>query len=60
MTPILAVAMILLALVAVPLRRTNAQAGLVSSIYRRMQRNQQSLKSLSADISMVKYNSQIR
>jgi hypothetical protein len=25
-----------------------------------MQRNQQSLKSLSADISMVKYNSQIR
>jgi outer membrane lipoprotein-sorting protein len=59
-TPILAVAMVLLALVAVPLRRTNAQAGLVSSIYRRMQRNQQSLKSLSADISMVKYNSQIR
>jgi outer membrane lipoprotein-sorting protein len=60
LTPILAVAMVLLALVVVPLRRTNAQAGLVSSVYRRMQRNQQSLRSLSADISMVKYNSQIR
>jgi outer membrane lipoprotein-sorting protein len=60
LTPILAVALVLLALAAVPLRRTNAQAGLVSSIYTRMQRNQQTMKSLSADISMVKYNSQIR
>jgi outer membrane lipoprotein-sorting protein len=60
LTPILALALLVVALVAVPVSRTNAQAGLVSSIYRRMQRNQQSLKSLSADISMVKYNSQIR
>jgi len=60
LTPILALALLVVALVAVPLPRADAQAGLVSSIYRRMQRNQQSLKSLSADISMVKYNSQIR
>jgi outer membrane lipoprotein-sorting protein len=59
-TPILALALLVIALVAVPVPRTDAQAGLVSSIYSRMQRNQQSLKSLSADISMVKYNSQIK
>jgi outer membrane lipoprotein-sorting protein len=59
LTPILAVALVLLALVAVPLRRTNAQAGLVSSLYTRMQKYQQSVKTLSADISMAKYNSQI-
>jgi outer membrane lipoprotein-sorting protein len=59
-TPILALALLVVALVAVPLPRADAQAGLVSSLYTRMQRNQQTLKSLSADISMVKYNSQIR
>lgn len=60
LTPILAVALVLLALVAVPLRRSNAQAGLVSSLYTRMQRAQQNLKTLSADISMDKYNAQLR
>jgi outer membrane lipoprotein-sorting protein len=59
-TPILALALLAIALVAVPVPRTDAQAGLVSSLYTRMQRNQQTLKSLSADISMDKYNSQIR
>ncbi len=59
-TPILALALLVIALVAIPLPRTDAQAGLVSSLYTRMQRNQQTLKSLSADISMVKYNSQIK
>ena len=59
-TPILALALLVVALVVVPVPRTDAQAGLVSSLYTRMQRNQQTLKSLSADISMVKYNSQIR
>jgi outer membrane lipoprotein-sorting protein len=59
-TPILALALLIVALVAIPLPRTDAQAGLVSSLYTRMQRNQQTLKSLSADISMDKYNSQIR
>ena len=58
-TPILAVALLIVALVAIPLPRTNAQAGLVSSLYTRMQRNQQTLRSLSADISMDKYNAQI-
>src|SRR4030095_14071285 len=60
LTPILALALLVVALVAVPVPRADAQAGLVSSLYTRMQRNQQTLKSLSADISMVKYNSQIR
>ena len=59
-TPILAMALLFIALVATPLRRTNAQAGLVSSLFTRMQRNQQTLKTLSADISMDKYNSQIQ
>ena len=40
---------------------TNAQsAGLMSSILNRMERQKQSLKTLSADISMWKYNSQLR
>lgn len=59
LTPILAFALVIIALGAIPLPRTNAQAGLVSSLYTRMQRNQQTLKTLSADISMDKYNSQI-
>ena len=60
LTPILALALLVIALVAVPVPRTDAQAGLVSSLYTRMQRNRQTLKTLSADISMDKYNSQIR
>lgn len=59
-TPLLALALFVIALVAAPLPRTDAQAGLVSSIYTRMQRAQQSLKTLSADISMDKYNAQLR
>ena len=34
-------------------------AGLVSSLFTRMEKNQRSLKSLKANISMVKYNSQL-
>src|SRR6267378_6690747 len=34
--------------------------GFVSSLYSRMEKNQRSLKSLRANISMVKYNSQLR
>jgi len=59
LTPMLAVALFFIALAAIPIHRVSAQAGLVSSLYTRMQRNQQTLKSLSADISMDKYNSQI-
>ena len=45
----------------VPASRANAQtAGLVSSILSRMERNKRNLKSLRADISMTKYNSQLR
>jgi outer membrane lipoprotein-sorting protein len=40
---------------------TSAQTpGLVSSLFNRMDRNQRSLKSLRANVSMTKYNSQIR
>jgi outer membrane lipoprotein-sorting protein len=60
LTPILAAALLVIALVVIPVPRTGAQAGLVSSVITRMQRNQQTLKTLSADISMDKYNSQIR
>ncbi|HJZ82303.1 MAG TPA: outer membrane lipoprotein carrier protein LolA [Pyrinomonadaceae bacterium] len=59
LTPMLAVALLFIALIASPLRSTKAQAGLVSSLYTRIERNRQSLKTLSADISMDKYNSQI-
>jgi outer membrane lipoprotein-sorting protein len=54
------VALMLAALVAIPLPTANAQAGLVSSILTRMERQKQSLRTLSADISMEKYNSQLR
>ncbi len=46
-------------LVAIPLPNANAQAGLVSSILTKMEKNRQSLRTLSADISMEKYNSQL-
>jgi outer membrane lipoprotein-sorting protein len=49
-----------LAMMYLPATPASAQPGLVSSIYTRMQRNQQSLKTLRANISMQKYNSQLR
>src|SRR5262244_1152553 len=48
------------ALVFVTPTTTNGQgAGLVSSVLNRMEKNRQTLKSLRAGISMVKYNSQL-
>ena len=58
MTPTI-IALVLAALVAFPLPAANAQAGLVSSILSKMEKNRQNLRSLSADISMEKYNSQL-
>src|SRR5712671_5842280 len=44
-----------------PASRTNAQsAGLVSSILSRMERQKRNLKTLRAEITMEKYNSQLR
>ena len=40
--------------------RASGQAGLVSSVLSRMERAKQSLKTLRANISMSKYNSQLR
>jgi len=54
------VALVLVALTAIPLPAVKAQAGLVSSILSKMDRQKQTLRSLSADISMEKYNSQLR
>src|SRR5438105_6382684 len=59
-SPTLMLAFIFASLVVIPLPKANAQAGLVSSLFSRMQRNQQTLKTLSADISMEKYNAQLR
>ena len=53
------IALVLAGLVAFPLPAANAQAGLVSSILSKMEKNRQNLRSLSADISMEKYNSQL-
>ena len=51
---------ILSALVIVSPATTNGQgAGLVSSVLSRMEKNRQTLKSLRAGISVVKYNSQL-
>lgn len=53
-------AFILSTLVLVTPATTNGQgAGLVSSVLSRLEKNRQSLKSLRAGISMVKYNSQL-
>jgi outer membrane lipoprotein-sorting protein len=49
----------LAALVAIPLPTANAQAGLISSLLTKMEKNRQSLRTLTADISMEKYNSQL-
>ena len=54
------VALMLAALVTIPLPTANAQAGLVSSVLTRMEKNRQNLKTLTADISMEKYNSQLK
>ena len=56
----LMLAFILSTLVLVAPTTTNGQgAGLVSSVLNRMEKNRQTLKSLRAGISMVKYNSQL-
>src|SRR5262245_2184666 len=54
------VALMLAALVAIPLPTANAQAGLVSSLLSKMEKNRQNMKTLTADISMQKYNSQLQ
>ena len=54
------IALMIAALVFIPSPKAEAQAGLVSSIMSRLERNLQNLKTLSADISMDKYNSQLR
>jgi outer membrane lipoprotein-sorting protein len=59
----LGLAVVLSAIVAVSTtpRTVNAQsAGLVSSIFSKMERNRQDLRSLRAGISMEKYNAQLR
>jgi len=56
----LVIAFILSVLVIVSPTTTNGQgAGLVSSVLNRMEKNRQSLKTLRAGISVVKYNSQL-
>ena len=56
----LMLAFILSTLVLITPTTTNGQgAGLVSSVLNRMEKNRQTLKSLRAGISMVKYNSQL-
>lgn len=56
----LVITFILSALVIVSPTTTNGQgAGLVSSVLSRMEKNRQSLKTLRAGISVVKYNSQL-
>jgi outer membrane lipoprotein-sorting protein len=56
----LVVTFILSVLVIVSPTTTNGQgAGLVSSVLNRMEKNRQSLKTLRAGISVVKYNSQL-
>src|ERR1043165_2962308 len=56
----LSLAFILSTLVIVSPTTTKGQgAGLVSSVLSRLEKNRQSLKSLRAGISMVKYNSQL-
>ena len=57
----LSIALLVSGVVFLPAKGTKAQtAGLVSSVFSRMEKNKRSLKSLKANISMTKYNSQIR
>ena len=51
---------LLMSVVALPGRKAEAQAGLVSSILSRLDKNRQSLKTLRANIDMWKYNAQLR
>ncbi len=60
LVPPTVVALVLASFVAIPLPAANAQAGIVSSVLTKMDRQKQSLRTLSADISMEKYNSQLR
>src|SRR5918998_6804708 len=55
----LALAFILSVVVINPTTTNGQGAGLVSSVLSRMEKNRQTLKSLRAGISMVKYNSQL-
>src|SRR5918998_1200226 len=55
----LALAFILSVLVITPTTTNGQGAGLVSSVLSRMEKNRQSLKTLRAGISVVKYNSQL-
>ena len=55
----LALAFILSAVVINPTTTNGQGAGLVSSVLNRLEKNRESLKSLKAGISMVKYNSQL-
>src|ERR1044071_4763940 len=48
------------AIISSPSAASGQNAGLVSSVLNRMERNRQSLKSLKASLSMEKYNSQLR
>jgi outer membrane lipoprotein-sorting protein len=56
----LAFAFILSVVVINPTTTNGQGAGLVSSVLNRLEKNRESLKSLRAGISMVKYNSQIQ
>ncbi len=57
----LSVALLVSAVAILPTSSTNAQIpGLVSSAISRMEKNKRSLKSLRANITMEKYNSQLR
>jgi outer membrane lipoprotein-sorting protein len=59
--PLCLIALLVSGFAFLPAAPANAQtAGLVSSIFSRMDKNKRNLKSLKADISMIKYNSQIR
>ena len=55
----LALAFILSVVVINPTTTNGQGAGLVSSVLNRLEKNRESLKSLKAGLSMVKYNSQI-
>lgn len=55
----LAFALLLGIAVSFPTTDVKAQAGFISSVLNRMERNRQSLKSLRASVDMVKYNAQI-
>src|SRR5213080_4485071 len=59
--PCLVLALLATVLLLEPVSNARAQsAGMVSSVLTRMERAKQSLKTLRANISMSKYNSQLR